>query len=205
MRDQNEQNDTQKKEQWSSLYSICSRDKLSTKLVFLITLMQIKPHLAVEQRHCGIPDHLCLHTRCVCVWLSLVAGRYLSVQRSPFDSSDEENQVPVDFGAVDKLVDVVWIHSLSRLEAGGADAVTRWNTNTHIFLHKHISWFLHTILWKYYIKKAKLSSLTSLTFRTNVSARNTHLDAVLLHLHLVSGTRSHTGTMVHHKVICKII
>lgn len=153
MRDQNEQNDTQKKEQWSSLYSVCSRDKLSTKLVFLITLMQIKPHLAVEQRHCGIPDHLCLHTRRVCVWLSLVAGRYLSVQRSPFDSSDEENQVPVDFGAVDKLVDVVWIHSLSRLEAGGADAVTRWNTNTHIFLHKHISWFLHTILWKYYKKK----------------------------------------------------
>lgn len=67
MRDQNEQNDTQKKEQWSSLYSVCSRDKLSTKLVFLITLMQIKPHLAVEQRHCGIPDHLCLHTRRVCV------------------------------------------------------------------------------------------------------------------------------------------
>lgn len=46
---------------------------------------------------------------------------------SPFDPSDEEHQVAVDFGAVDKLVDVAGVNRLRRLQAGGADAVARWN------------------------------------------------------------------------------
>lgn len=42
-----------------------------------------------------------------------------------------------------------------------------------------------------------------LTFGTDVSTRNAHLDAVVLHLHLVTGARSHAGAVVHHKIIWK--
>lgn len=34
---------------------------------------------------------------------------------SPLDAGDEEDQVAVDLGAVDKLVDVAGVHRLSRL------------------------------------------------------------------------------------------
>jgi len=40
-----------------------------------------------------------------------------------------------------------------------------------------------------------------ITFRADVSAGDAHLDPVLLHLHLVAGTGSDTGAVVHHKVI----
>ena len=49
-------------------------------------------------------------------------------QRSPFDPSDQEHQVAIDFGAVDKLVNVAGIHRLSCLQAGCANAITRLNT-----------------------------------------------------------------------------
>lgn len=49
------------------------------------------------------------------------------LRASPFDPGDEEHQVAVDFGAVDELVDVVGVDRLRRLQAGGADAVARWN------------------------------------------------------------------------------
>lgn len=39
------------------------------------------------------------------------------------------------------------------------------------------------------------------TFGADVSAGDTHLNAILLHLHLVSGTGSHAGALVHHKII----
>lgn len=39
------------------------------------------------------------------------------------------------------------------------------------------------------------------TFGTDVGAGDAHLNAVLLHLHLVTGARSHAGAVVHHKVI----
>lgn len=39
------------------------------------------------------------------------------------------------------------------------------------------------------------------TFGADVSTRDAHFDAVLFHLHLVTRARSHTGAMVHHKVI----
>lgn len=39
------------------------------------------------------------------------------------------------------------------------------------------------------------------TFRTDVGARDAHFDAVLLHLHLVAGTRSDAGVVVHHEII----
>lgn len=48
-------------------------------------------------------------------------------ESSPFDSSDEKDQVAIDFRAVDKLVNVAGVHSLSCLETGGTDAVTRWS------------------------------------------------------------------------------
>lgn len=41
------------------------------------------------------------------------------------------------------------------------------------------------------------------TFGADVSTRNAHLDAVVLHLHLVTGARSHAGAVVHHKIIWK--
>lgn len=41
------------------------------------------------------------------------------------------------------------------------------------------------------------------TFGADVSTRNAHLDAVVLHLHLVTGARSHAGAVVHHKIICR--
>lgn len=44
---------------------------------------------------------------------------------------------------------------------------------------------------------------TWLTFRADVGARDAHFDAVLLHLHLVAGTRSDAGAVVHHEVICQ--
>ena len=41
------------------------------------------------------------------------------------------------------------------------------------------------------------------TFRSDVSAGNAHLDAILLDLHLVARAGSHTGAVVHHKVVYK--
>lgn len=41
------------------------------------------------------------------------------------------------------------------------------------------------------------------TFGADVSARDAHLDAVVLHLHLVAGTGSHAGVVVDHKIIWK--
>lgn len=41
------------------------------------------------------------------------------------------------------------------------------------------------------------------TFGADVSTRNAHLDAVVLHLHLVAGARSDAGAVVHHEIICK--
>lgn len=46
----------------------------------------------------------------------------------PFDTSNKEHQVAIDFGAVDKLVDVAWVHRLGSLQAGCANAVTSWKT-----------------------------------------------------------------------------
>lgn len=39
------------------------------------------------------------------------------------------------------------------------------------------------------------------TFGADVSTRDAHFNAVLLHLHLVAGTRSHAGAVIHHEVI----
>lgn len=39
------------------------------------------------------------------------------------------------------------------------------------------------------------------TFRTDVGTRDAHFDAVLLYFHLVAGTRSDAGAVVHHEVI----
>lgn len=41
-----------------------------------------------------------------------------------------------------------------------------------------------------------------ITFWADISTGDAHLDPVLLHLHLVAGTGSDTGAVVHHKVIC---
>ena len=42
----------------------------------------------------------------------------------PFNASNEEDQVAIDFGAVDKFVNVAGIHCLSCLQAACADAIT---------------------------------------------------------------------------------
>lgn len=47
-------------------------------------------------------------------------------RHSPFNSSDEENQVAVDFGAVDEFVNVASVHRLSCLQAARPDAVAHW-------------------------------------------------------------------------------
>ena len=57
---------------------------------------------------------------------------------SPFDSRDEEHQVAIDLGAVDKLVDVAGVHGLSRLQTRSADAITRC-TNKPKKIRKQIS------------------------------------------------------------------
>lgn len=44
---------------------------------------------------------------------------------------------------------------------------------------------------------------TFATFRADVGAGDAHFDAVLLHLHLVAGTRSDTRAVVHHEIICR--
>lgn len=43
---------------------------------------------------------------------------------SPFNPSNKEHQVAIDFGAVDKVVNVAWVHCLSCLEAGCAYSIT---------------------------------------------------------------------------------
>lgn len=52
--------------------------------------------------------------------------RRLLVAHSPFDPRDEEDQVAVDFGAVDEFVDVAGVHRLGRLQAARPDAVAHW-------------------------------------------------------------------------------
>lgn len=46
---------------------------------------------------------------------------------SPFNPCDEEDQVAVDFGAIDKLVNVACVYRLSRLQAARPNAVAHWN------------------------------------------------------------------------------
>lgn len=55
---------------------------------------------------------------------------------SPFDPCDEEHQVAVDFGAIDKLVDVAGVHRLGRLQAGCADAIARWSARQSNTTHQ---------------------------------------------------------------------
>lgn len=49
---------------------------------------------------------------------------------SPLDAGDEEDQIAVDLGAVDKLVNVAGVHRLSRLQAARPDAVANCNIAT---------------------------------------------------------------------------
>lgn len=46
-----------------------------------------------------------------------------------------------------------------------------------------------------------LDGISRFTFRTDVGTRDAHFDAVLLYFHLVAGTRSDAGAVVHHEVI----
>lgn len=45
------------------------------------------------------------------------------------------------------------------------------------------------------------ADIPRLTFGADVGAGDAHLDAVLLHFHLVAGTRSDAGAVVHHEII----
>lgn len=55
--------------------------------------------------------------------------------------------------------------------------------------------------WKPFSMLHKKRQTTAFTFRTDVGARDAHFDPVLLNLHLVAGTRSDAGAVVHHKII----
>lgn len=44
----------------------------------------------------------------------------------PFDASDEEDQVAVDFGAVNEFINVAGVHRLSCLQAARSYAITHW-------------------------------------------------------------------------------
>lgn len=43
---------------------------------------------------------------------------------SPFNASNEKDEVAIDFGAVDKSIDIAGIHRLSRLQASCSYAIT---------------------------------------------------------------------------------
>ncbi len=45
---------------------------------------------------------------------------------SPFNACDEEDEVAVDFGAIDKFLNVAGIYSLSRLKTAGTYTITHW-------------------------------------------------------------------------------
>lgn len=45
------------------------------------------------------------------------------LQHLPFNTSNEEDEVAVDFGAVDEFIDVAGVHCLSCLQAARPDAV----------------------------------------------------------------------------------
>lgn len=47
------------------------------------------------------------------------------------NTSDKEDQIPIDFGAVYELVDVAGIHSLCGHQWSRADAITRWRNRSH--------------------------------------------------------------------------
>ena len=53
---------------------------------------------------------------------------------SPFDSSDEEDQVAIDFGAVDKFINVAGVHCLGCLQARCSYVITGY-THTHTHTH----------------------------------------------------------------------
>lgn len=69
----------------------------------------------------------------------------------PFNASNKEDEVAIDFGAVDKFIDVAGVHRLSRQQAA------RPNTVAHC-QHKH----KHTII----------SYFEILTFRPLFSVNN---------------------------------
>lgn len=48
---------------------------------------------------------------------------------SPFNACDEEHQVSVDLGAVDKSVDVAGVDGLSCLKASSTDPIACCNVN----------------------------------------------------------------------------
>lgn len=61
---------------------------------------------------------------------------------SPLDASDEEDQVAVDLGAVDKLVNVAGIHCLSCQQAARPNAIA----NCKIATYTVASYFLQKFL-----------------------------------------------------------
>lgn len=50
-------------------------------------------------------------------------------------------------------------------------------------------------------RRPRRGSKPRLTFGADVGAGDAHFDAVLLHFHLVAGTRSDAGAVVHHEII----
>lgn len=47
------------------------------------------------------------------------------------NTSDQEDQIPIDFGAVYEFVDVAGIHGLRWHQWSRADAITSWRNKSH--------------------------------------------------------------------------
>lgn len=48
----------------------------------------------------------------------------------PFNASNEEDEVAINFGAVDKFINIAGIHSLSCLQAARPYAITHWQNKS---------------------------------------------------------------------------
>lgn len=69
--------------------------------------------------------------------LPLRTFRFRSLQPSischlPLNACYEEDEVPVDFGAVDKFINIAGVHCLRRLQATRPYAVTHWQSKSKI-------------------------------------------------------------------------
>lgn len=58
-----------------------------------------------------------------------------SKRHSPFNAGNEEDEVAVNFGAVDKFVNIAGVHGLSRLQAARPYAVAHWQGRSK---HQHM-------------------------------------------------------------------
>ena len=77
-------------------------------------------HYAQETSPLNTPTNFHKHMKCPIKSLKALC---VILQHLPFNTSNEEDEVAVDFGAVDEFIDVAGVHCLSCLQAARPDAV----------------------------------------------------------------------------------